>query len=67
MFPSLTLMTAIQADRERELDRMGREHRLLSGGPPDPVRTKAVTRTSVAAPSSTTRTDRSNGQACEPA
>jgi hypothetical protein len=66
MFPSLPLMSAIQADRERELERTSREHRML-----DTARTQNETPAPVAPIAtirparSTGRGERTNGPACE--
>jgi hypothetical protein len=73
MFPSETLMTAIQADRVRDLERHSRENRLLhpdavewtaapSAGRPAVAATSGLSlRTSPRVP----RTGRSSGSACE--
>jgi hypothetical protein len=66
MFPSLPLMTAIQADRERDVERAAREHRMLEttrleSDAPAPVVHPAMSRPA----RSTGRTERSNGPAAE--
>jgi hypothetical protein len=67
MFPSLPLMTAIQADRERDVERTSREHRMLAARPeadaPAPVVRPAISRP--ARPAG--RSERSSGPACEAA
>jgi len=68
MFHSTTLMAAIYADRQREIERIGRDRRLLYqpsdavGVRPEPSPTTVVTATN--AGSLTTRA-RSSGSACE--
>ncbi len=66
MYPSLPLMSAIQADRERELERTSREHRMLETArtePDRPASSAAVTTIRPARPAA--RSERSSGPACE--
>jgi hypothetical protein len=65
MFPSLTLMTAIHADRQRELERTSREHRMLAAASPEPEPTTPVGRTAIGAARPSGRPGRPSGPACE--
>jgi hypothetical protein len=65
MFPSLALMTAIQADRQRELERSSREHRMLADTGPEPAPTTPVARTAIVVARPSGRPGRSSGPARE--
>ncbi len=66
MFPSHPLMSAIQADRERQLERASRERRLLSGPWAETVDSPRITRpATVVGARPASRAERSGGPACE--
>ncbi len=73
MFPTEPLMTAIHADRLRDLERRSREQRLLHPGPVEWANEPASAATSLGTTvgpviqrtSPLTRTGRSAGSACE--
>jgi hypothetical protein len=73
MFPTEPLMTAIHADRLRDLERRSREQRLLHPGPVEwaderagsPAPLGTTVRPVIQRTSPLTRTGRSAGSACE--
>ena len=74
MFQSTTLMAAIHADRQREIERIGRDRRLLfqpsdavDVGPQAVVTTVATPTASGPASAALAGRARSNGSACEAA
>jgi hypothetical protein len=64
MFPSQPLMSAIHSDRERQLERSSREHRMLEARDIEPVATSRVGATPMAPVAPTTKAARPSDPAC---